>query len=88
MAATSTDPVDTVRLGPHGGTLTPTKENNVDPDATLSELDAFVVDLHHYLRQGSSRATLSSCLVNIAERAEALDGWIAKGGLLPTPKEG
>lgn len=54
----------------------------MDPNATLTEMRSIAELLVDTV--GLSRGTICENAERLAELVEALDGWILKGGVLPT----
>lgn len=62
----------------------------MDPNATLKEIRNLQAEVTRRRLAGGSTYHIADLLSAIAERCEALDGWLSKGGFLPdawTPKD-
>ena len=54
----------------------------MDPNATLAEIRALVAEINDLYAKGKYGAAADRGM-DLAERIEALDEWIANGGFLP-----
>lgn len=55
----------------------------MDPDEALRQLRAAVETYHATVNQDGRDADQEAAAWSMAEHADALDGWLARGGYLP-----